>query len=248
MRLIAHRGCQVGTPENSISGLESLAAEASGIEVDVRFTSDQIPVLMHDARVDRTTDGAGLIAEMLLSEFQVLRLQGANEMPPCLEEYLYHASDHLRIDGANVGDADSATIYLDIKANKKASLDRLARMVAELPFASSVVCLTRSRVDIEVISIAGQGRVRLGLLGCNESNFSEYLSIANHHGLEVLFLQHGLDAFRENIELVQAIDSAGFQAGGSILNGTVALELARAAGCSVVLTDFPSVDRVTEEH
>ena len=67
---IAHRG---GTPENTLSAIRrSKSKGASGIEVDLVFTKDGHPVLLHDGTVDRTSDGYGDIHDMTLEEAKKL--------------------------------------------------------------------------------------------------------------------------------------------------------------------------------
>lgn len=67
---IAHRGTQ---PENTLAGIRvSKEQGASGVEVDVQFTKDGHPVLMHDETVDRTSDGYGEVGEMTLRELKEL--------------------------------------------------------------------------------------------------------------------------------------------------------------------------------
>ncbi|MGC9523063.1 MAG: glycerophosphodiester phosphodiesterase, partial [Anaerolineae bacterium] len=64
------------------------------IELDVRLSADQEPVIIHDAWVDRTTDGTGRVSRMTLSELKQLdagswfdaRFTG--ERIPTLEEVL----------------------------------------------------------------------------------------------------------------------------------------------------------------
>lgn len=63
---IAHRG---GTPENTLTAIRnSKARGASGIEVDLAFTKDGHPVILHDDTVDRTSNGKGNISDMTLEE------------------------------------------------------------------------------------------------------------------------------------------------------------------------------------
>ncbi len=67
--LIAHRGLRARVPEHTTPSLEAaIAAGAEMIEVDARFTRDRVLVLMHDATVDRTTNGTGPIAELTWDE------------------------------------------------------------------------------------------------------------------------------------------------------------------------------------
>lgn len=63
--IIAHRGAAGRAPENTLAGIEAgLMSGAQFIEVDVQRTQDGILVLMHDATVDRTTDGTGRVSEL----------------------------------------------------------------------------------------------------------------------------------------------------------------------------------------
>ena len=63
------------TPSRRLTG--QLQAGSEQIEFDVHFTKDHHPVLMHDARVDRTTTGTGRISDMTLARFRELRTTDA---------------------------------------------------------------------------------------------------------------------------------------------------------------------------
>lgn len=71
--LCAHRGGMATHPENTLPAFqEALRVGAHMIEFDVRLTRDGVLALMHDARVDRTTDGSGRVADMTLEELRRL--------------------------------------------------------------------------------------------------------------------------------------------------------------------------------
>jgi glycerophosphoryl diester phosphodiesterase len=79
--VIAHRGGGALWPENTLYGF--YRAQALGVDVlemDLRFTRDGVPVLLHDREVNRTTNGAGPVAEMTLRELQ--RLDAAHRWSP----------------------------------------------------------------------------------------------------------------------------------------------------------------------
>lgn len=69
----AHRGDSAHYPENTMQAFQS-ARElgVDQIETDVRITKDGELVLIHDASVDRTTDGTGLVQEKTLAELKAL--------------------------------------------------------------------------------------------------------------------------------------------------------------------------------
>jgi glycerophosphoryl diester phosphodiesterase len=61
--VIAHRGGFQSTPESTIAAIShSIRAGADGVEFDIRFTRDHVPVLMHDTTVDRTTNCRGSVS------------------------------------------------------------------------------------------------------------------------------------------------------------------------------------------
>ena len=72
----AHRGQWRKAPENSLAALRAAFADGAEIvEADVRLTKDGVPVLMHDATVDRTTDGTGRVADLSYAHLRTLRLR-----------------------------------------------------------------------------------------------------------------------------------------------------------------------------
>lgn len=63
--VIGHRGAAALAPENTLAGLA--AARAAGcrwVEFDVKLSRDGVPVLMHDDRLERTTDGRGPVRDL----------------------------------------------------------------------------------------------------------------------------------------------------------------------------------------
>jgi len=68
MQVIGHRGAAALAPENTWAGFDrALALGVDAIETDVRATSDGELVLLHDERLDRTTNGSGLVQQTLWS-------------------------------------------------------------------------------------------------------------------------------------------------------------------------------------
>ena len=63
-RLIAHRGGGSLAPENTLAALKlgaSLGYRAS--EFDVKLSRDAVPFLLHDSKLERTTNGVGIAGE-----------------------------------------------------------------------------------------------------------------------------------------------------------------------------------------
>lgn len=105
--VVAHRAChqpaptrgfEQSVPENSLAALERcVALGVDLVEIDVRRTKDGQLVIMHDARVDRTTDGEGRVADLTLAQIQALRLKGSDEAPPTLEAVLNAARGRILV-------------------------------------------------------------------------------------------------------------------------------------------------------
>ena len=84
---VAHRGLSARFPENTLAAFRTaLEAGAGGLELDVRVTRDGHPVVMHDATVDRTTDGFGTVAGMTLEAVRRLGAGSPGEGIPTLRE------------------------------------------------------------------------------------------------------------------------------------------------------------------
>lgn len=68
---LAHRGASALAPENTLEAFRmAVEAGAGGLELDVHMTLDREIVVIHDATVDRTTNGSGVVAEMTLDELR----------------------------------------------------------------------------------------------------------------------------------------------------------------------------------
>lgn len=69
----AHRGASAHAPENTLAAFElALRQGAEGVEFDVQLSSDGAPVLIHDEKVDRTTNGRGWVKDHPLAALQAL--------------------------------------------------------------------------------------------------------------------------------------------------------------------------------
>ena len=71
-QICGHRGLLLNAPENTLAAFEACLALRVGFEFDVDRTADGVLVCMHDATVDRTTDGTGVVGELSLAQLQAL--------------------------------------------------------------------------------------------------------------------------------------------------------------------------------
>jgi glycerophosphoryl diester phosphodiesterase len=69
--VIAHRGSSAYAPENTLAAFQLAAdQDADAIELDVDLTRDGHAIVMHDATIDRTTDGHGCVSDLTLEEIR----------------------------------------------------------------------------------------------------------------------------------------------------------------------------------
>ncbi|KAF5082969.1 MAG: glycerophosphodiester phosphodiesterase family protein [Methanoculleus horonobensis] len=85
MFIIGHRGARALGPENTLSSLRKGMACADLVEVDLRLTRDGIPVAIHDATLDRTTDGAGPVKGHTVEDLAGLDAGGGERIPTLAE-------------------------------------------------------------------------------------------------------------------------------------------------------------------
>lgn len=98
MRIYAHRGCSAAYPENTLAAFRAaIDLGVDGIELDLRSSADGMPVVIHDARLDRTTNGTGAVQERTAEELATLDA-GHGEPVPSLEEVFRLVGDRAHID------------------------------------------------------------------------------------------------------------------------------------------------------
>ncbi len=86
MEIVGHRGACGYAPENTLKSFShALAMGCQRVEMDIHVSKDQVPVIIHDERVDRTTDGKGLVSDLTLAQLKALNA-GDGERIPTLEE------------------------------------------------------------------------------------------------------------------------------------------------------------------
>lgn len=79
---MAHRGNRVLFPENTIAAFRQAFTDgADNLETDLHLSSDGEFICIHDARVDRTTDGKGEVKDLSLKELKSLRTLDSQSLP-----------------------------------------------------------------------------------------------------------------------------------------------------------------------
>lgn len=144
-QIIAHRGSSNDAPENTIAAIEkALEDEADAIELDVRLTSDNVPILMHDARLGRTTNDTRdrLVSSVTYAEIQELDAGSwfsnafAGEKVPTLEEAI-QAIDN------------QAEIFIELKVSNEFLLDYIVELGETYNVTTNIKVLSFSERTLE---------------------------------------------------------------------------------------------------
>ncbi len=103
MKIWAHRGCSQRYPENTITSfskaLELFDRGLVGIELDIQLTRDGELVVIHDEKIDRTTDGYGYVRDYTLRELKTFHIHAGSEEAehiPSMKEILDLLSDAMK--------------------------------------------------------------------------------------------------------------------------------------------------------
>ena len=102
--VIAHRGARAYYPENTMAAFRAaVELEAEMLELDVQLSKDNVPVIFHDTKLDKKTNGTGLVSDYTLVELQQLdagswfdqKFKG--EKIPTLRELLEYAKGKISV-------------------------------------------------------------------------------------------------------------------------------------------------------
>ena len=149
MKRLAHRGYSDLFPENTMSAFEKAAYSSfEGIETDAQMTKDGVLVLLHDDKINRTSDGKGVLRHMTFKEarqYNYNNKMDIEEQIPTLDSLLtlLDSTDKL----LNIEIKDTVSVGLEEKLRdiimkhhmtdriyfSSTSLDRLLHMRALMP-------------------------------------------------------------------------------------------------------------------
>ena len=122
--VIAHRTCPLGAPENSLEGVRLAASVgADYVEIDIRRTSDGVPVLMHDPLLGRTTGRWWPVRATSSRRMREVRLRANGERVPSLADVLEQLPDGLGL-AVDIKDAGAAPAVL-AEVRRRNATDRV---------------------------------------------------------------------------------------------------------------------------
>jgi glycerophosphoryl diester phosphodiesterase len=216
---IGHRGVMGVEPENTLRSF--VAAERAGldlIELDLHLSKDGALVVMHDAEVDRTTDGAGPIAEKTLAELRALDA-GRGERVPTFEEVLDAVRSPLQ---AEIKDVAAARALAEVMRRR----DLVARVEVISFHDEALAEIARLVPGVRTALVAS----RYGL---------DVVERAVAVGATTLVL----NIRRLTLEVVEHARKADLRIIGWVVNTQDQLRLVRALGLDGATTDLPEIKR-----
>jgi glycerophosphoryl diester phosphodiesterase len=191
--IIAHRGASAEAPENTRAAFRrAIALGAVGVEFDVRLAADGVPVVIHDARLERTAGLKRRVADLTSADLATMDIGSwFNRRHPHLanEPYSLETVPALTATLKLLGDL-KGPIYVELKIDTGAEVapltDAVARVIAAWPLLPDLIVqsfdlrvITRIRKHLPEIKTAA-------LFGSRLSHF-----VGGRHRIVDLALEHG---------------------------------------------------------
>ncbi len=173
MLIIGHRGARFEAPENTVPGFHyAIDLGLSAIEFDIRMTCDNHLVVIHDATVDRTTNGEGAVSSFTLEHLRALDARSIfPEWPePCVVPTFGEVLDVVQV---------LPELFVEIKGDTPERLDRIVpATIAEILRRDIVDRVTITSFDPYALEIAKREapQIRRGYIG--DWNTQEFLDRA----------------------------------------------------------------------
>lgn len=226
---IGHRGAAGTHPENTmVSFRRAMEIGVDGIEFDVHRTLDGHLVVIHDAAVDRTTNGSGLIMTMNLGEVQALDAgvkkgpQFAGERIPTLQELIRATPPDLRL-------------FLELKSGSIHYPGIEEDLLAHLEAEGAMGRVQISSFDHHALKRLQQLRPGLPTGMLYADNLLDPVALAREIGCEAL---HPAWEW-VTPELVQAAHSAGLKVNTWTVNLPFVVARLKAMGVDGMISDYP---------
>jgi glycerophosphoryl diester phosphodiesterase len=218
---IGHRGVMGVEPENTVrSFLRADREGLDGIELDLHLSKDGELVVMHDATVDRTTDGTGPVADLTLAELRALDA-GQGERVPLFEEVL-DAVPRQPVQ-AEIKDVAAARVLAGVLREREL-LDR----VSVLSFHDEALREIRELLP-QARTVLVAGRAGADIVPRAQAVGARLVSLELH---------------KLSLDVVERCQAAGIDVMAWTVNTARDFDLARALGLVGAVTDFPEMKQL----
>ena len=235
-RIFAHRG--FGTlgapnslaPENTLSAFRRAASMGvAGLETDVQATRDGVPVLMHDATVDRTTDGRGAVKDLTAAE--VAALNAASRFAPGVPR---EPVPSLAAYFALCRQAGTTALPELKAARRPEEVSRILALAEEAGVADRVIWSSRRLRTLEIIGEMRGARSRLALIRNDLRDFGSFLPLPG----EKMLLLRATALLQGRVE-AREVKGAGVSLAAWTVNQPEPARRLLEGGCDFILADGP---------
>lgn len=232
IEIISHRGARFEAPENTLEGFQhAIDLGMTTVEFDVRLTRDLQLVVIHDATVDRTTNGTGTVSDLTLAEIQALDARSMHVLWPA---------------PVRVPTLDAVLGLLTTMPNMEIEIKKDADERYELIVNQVVAALDRARrihgvvitsFEAEPLRIAKS--LRPDLLRGYIGDWSDDAMFDTATELEPY--KAGINLRNATPEIVARAKATGYRTAGWPCNDEDSVRKVIACGFDEVCTDAPSV-------
>jgi glycerophosphoryl diester phosphodiesterase len=173
IKSIAHRGANKVAPENTIPAFaEAKKMGFNYIEADLAWSSDNVPVILHDTTIDRTSNGTGDVSSKTLAELKSLDFGSwysskfAGVQIPTFEELLIFCR--------GVG----LKIYIELRTSTREQIAIAVRMAKKMGMIDNITWISVSEVVLGyVVEEYSKARVGIVTTSINSTTISNALSL-----------------------------------------------------------------------
>lgn len=229
--IVSHRGARFEAPENTVAGFRhAVRLGMTTVELDVHVTRDDELVVIHDATVDRTTNGTGAVSDLTLAEIKSLDARSVHEdwPEPCQVPTFRETLEAL---------ADMPNIEVEIKKDTPENMEKavagVLRTMKELGRTEGIVITSFEPYALEVAMRLAPDQPR-GHMG-DWTKEETWETAARCTVTKV-----GINLGHATPEIVDRAHKLGYRAVAWPCNDTEAVEKTRACGFREVCTDAPT--------
>lgn len=260
--VIAHRGASGIAPENTLSAFRlAVALGAEGVEMDVQLTADGRPVVIHDARVNRTTNGKGAVGSFTLE--RLLELDAGRwfdrrlSLRPDIRRMVAQAASQHSVEqttytGENIptleavmkalAPANLSRLYIELKCSderREPLIDSILELVHQLHLERSVTLLS---FDHQAIRLAKtrSSRIRTAATFAVSSRAlvtaRSLIESVEDAGADEAALHYGLATRRA----VSSLHERGIAVSAWTANRPIVMRRLILSGVDAIMTNFPN--------
>jgi glycerophosphoryl diester phosphodiesterase len=232
--VVAHRGLLRHAPENTLANFRACLELRVGFEMDVQRSQDGHLVCIHDATVDRTTNGQGKVADLTLKQLQQLDAGSwfhaafRGQRIPTIEEVFALLAAYPRA---------AVLIAVDLKADDARLEHDVVRLAEKHKVLDRLLFIGRTigSPDVRQRLRTANAKVHVAKLANTRDEFPAALSAAGADWIYVRYLPS-----RQEVDRVHKEGKRVFIAGPTVAGrDPVNWQKTADAGVDAVLTDFP---------